>query len=346
MPSGCEQMKIDWPFPSSPISYGVAGDTWNGTVTLQFTRNSTSPANSVMVVADADGPVHAAFLQTYIPTNGCTFYAPGPGDPGTLREGKFGGEILYDDPSAPFSQTSPEALFGGSFDQLRPTLLASWAVSTGHGIAVSSSYYAAYAAGPVQIAPWGSTLATVWPASGVPGGAQQRNLVMWNDVALWASGDSVYYNILAWQRGTGSYPFFYYGSDYTQGASGLGTDLTDMVWTYRNSAGTSVMTSPYATVPSKLQPRRLSAYPADVLEPWIVGCGRAAHMLPPGGTFIVRLSDGFSWTLPTSSQKGGYAFGQALAMTCEELFVSVSQSPQANIARVRFDALGPGAPPN
>jgi hypothetical protein len=344
-------MRIGWQHPTSAIAYGVAGDFWNGHVYLQLTRLSTSPPAKVMMVADADGPVRGAFMQATLPSKGCTFIAPDAVGFGTLREGKFIGSIYGDDPNVTPEVSFAEAMFGAAFDELRPHVLGTWTKSQGHAIAVSSTHYAAYTVGGILIAPWGGAFKWIYPVAGVPGGSEQTSVVMWANLAFWASGDVTYYNQLAWQPGGGPYPFFYFGSDVSRGASGLGTDLTDMVWTYRDPGGVSVMTAPHGTDPSQLNQRRLRSYNADVIAPWIVGCGHAAHATGPGKIMIVRLNDGFSWTLSTSTCQGpnytnGYCFGNVVALSCGEAFVTAGPNGQPNILRLRYDALGPGTAPD
>jgi hypothetical protein len=174
---------------------------------------------------------------------------------------------------------------------------------------------------------------------------------MWGDWAVWESGDANFSNQLAWSPQAGAYHYFWYGNDVTQGATGMGTDLTDMVWTYRSATGVSVMTAPYTKDPKTVQARRLRSYPSDMIDKWIVGCGRAAHMVVPGKVMIVRLSDGYSWLLTTSSCVGmnmatAYCFGKPYALSCDELFVRGGIGVSANVARVSFAALGAGSPPD
>jgi hypothetical protein len=304
----------------------------------------------MMVVADADGPVHSAFLESVPATMGCMMAIPESF--GGVHEGKYAGNILGTDPQANYGSVFPEAMWGGDLDQLRPQVLLSWPASIGHAIAVSSKHFCAYQSdGAVSMAPWGGPLSTVYPAANVVGGAQQTALEIWGDWATWESGDGTYHSRLAWSPASGTYHYFWYGGDASQGATGLGTDLKDMVWTFASTAGAAVMTAPYAQDPSTIQPKRLRSYIGHVIEPWIVGCGRAAHMVTPGKVMIVRLSDGYSWLLSTTSCTGpgaanGYCFGKPYALTCDELFVRGGIGLAANIARVRFNALGAGMPPD
>ncbi|MDB5219287.1 MAG: hypothetical protein JWO86_7214 [Myxococcaceae bacterium] len=75
-----------------------------------------------------------------------------------------------------------------------------------------------------------------------------------------------------------------------------------------------------------------------------------------GGNFVrailvVRLSDGVVWDLPDTQQEV-FAWRTPLALTCNELFALVEARPSSpasssffNVARLRLDALGVGAPP-
>ena len=161
--------------------------------------------------------------------------------------------------------------------------------------------------------------------------------------------------INVWDPDHGFRPFIRYLGDWTRGAGNLGTDGVDLVWSYgegKEPGGTllsypirSVMTSPFTTDPASVVPRRLRSEPPLNLAQhrWRVGCGYAAHEGTASSLFVVRLSDGWSWTIPGAA---GRTFYKAIGVTCEEVFALGSMGEHANIARFRLDSLGPGSPPD
>jgi hypothetical protein len=69
------------------------------------------------------------------------------------------------------------------------------------------------------------------------------------------------------------------------------------------------------------------------------------------GLLLVRLADGYSWSL-TGPFNGPWIWEQPLAVTCTELFATVrvraadSGKNHATIARVSIASLGSGTPPD
>jgi hypothetical protein len=256
--------------------------------------------------------------------------------------------------NAPF----PEALFGGAIDDLHPRVLGSWSQSGGHGPATSDVAFGVYDSYSVQLATAGGPLATVYTQAQA-NGLQQNALGFFHDLATWESGTLVYTGVMAFRPDAGVYPFITFPGDYSRGAEALGTDGTDMVWTYEEGKGPnegpypvrSIMTSPFTSDPSKLAPRRLRSYPVSwsMIDPWTVGCGYAAHNLSPGAVLVVRLSDGASWTLTSSCKppvQQMWCWGSVYALTCDEMFLAGGVGVQMNVDRVRMDALGPATPPD
>lgn len=81
----------------------------------------------------------------------------------------------------------------------------------------------------------------------------------------------------------------------------------------------------------------------------VSGCGYAAYGYSQGETTVVRLSDGWSWDLPTTGCTGSlsteWCWAEPYAVTCDELFL-VGGGTTQTIGRVALDALGPGYPPD
>lgn len=153
----------------------------------------------------------------------------------------------------------------------------------------------------------------------------------------------------------GTHPLVTYPGDPEQGATNLGTDGVDMVWTYgegKQSNGlystVSVMTAPYTTDPDELSPRRLrkdmSLGIGTRSLQFAVGCGYAGRVLATGrDAQIVRLSDGAGWVLAGNDS---WRWNQVLGFTCDELFIVADNRHEleVNVARVPLTSLGEPLP--
>ena len=171
---------------------------------------------------------------------------------------------------------------------------------------------------------------------------------MFRDSVFWFGNAGSYMNVGRWDQDAGSVNFIDYGPTHQAGA--LGTDGIDMVWVEGlgvpdgSVATADYWTSPYVTDKAQLKPRRLRSVFIDTLggERVAVGCGRGVAYGVEGEE-IVRLSDGRGWTLPAAKN---WSWQYPLAITCDEVFMRVVAGPDTTIARVRFDQLGPGTPPD
>lgn len=155
-----------------------------------------------------------------------------------------------------------------------------------------------------------------------------------------------------WRRDSGTVDFIgYYDPDH--GAGDLGTDGVDMVWLESHGPKTQsafwttadYWTSPYANEKKDLVPRRLRSEIPNVLAGDVikVGCGRAA-LVTAYGLRVVRLSDGWSWFLPTDGK--GWSWVTALGVTCTHVYVRVGYKAATWLARLPVASLGAGDPPD
>ncbi len=179
-----------------------------------------------------------------------------------------------------------------------------------------------------------------------------------------AYSGTIYNKLRVWTNDAGTSDLIAYPNDPTEGVGNFGTDGVDMVWqrgSGRNDGGNAypindVMKSPYATSSGTVQGVRVrSAGISYGTSLFIVGCGYAVNdqSIVPNqvGLLLVRLADGYSWTL-TGAFNGPWIWEEPLALTCTELFATVrvrtgdSGKNHATIARVRLDSLGPGTPPD
>lgn len=359
MAVGCRQMKISWPAQRPEIGAVVSG--WvdeAGKVFLQLTRNALAGPDPwrMLVVAEADGPVHSAFLDTSGIHPNWTF-TPATEMAG-VRQGRFAFTIHRWDLREDF----PEAVAGGAVGDLRPEALHVWESSNGHAVGVSSELWAVRDPGGLRFGTWDGELGPPITASEV-GGGQQVRLFPFGDFAVWNRSSYPASELWATKAGRGAYPLVDFGGDPSRNVDGFGTDGTHMVWvetqinrpyeeTPFESGPRDLMVSPYSEDPKGLNPQRISAFPSkySLIAPFIVGCGYAAHSTGVDGEVLLfRLSDGYSWRLPTSGctppdLSEDLCAITPVAVTCDEVFVSSAGKTQT-ITRFEIDALGPPSPP-
>jgi hypothetical protein len=158
-------------------------------------------------------------------------------------------------------------------------------------------------------------------------------------------------SIWAFDSARGTHPLIAFEGDPSRGASNLGSDGKDMVWT--EGAGKApgkeglypevwVMTAAYTTDPARLAARRLrrdlNQGVGTALLEFAVGCGYAGRPLANGKDVeLVRLSDGAGFVL-----RGGdaWAWERVLGFTCEDVFLAVrSPTRPLGVARVPLSAL-------
>jgi hypothetical protein len=176
---------------------------------------------------------------------------------------------------------------------------------------------------------------------------------MFLDQVYWQGNSGRVNDVGRWTADAGAIEFVNYGFDPNHAAGDLGTDESNMVWLEGHGAQTDAgpyttmdyWTSPFAAEPAQLQPRRLrSELTTSILgTPIAVGCGFASYA-NGYGVRVIRINDGWSWYLANVT---GWAWNQALAVTCGELFVRVAISgPIYTLARVPLNQLGTGIAPD
>jgi hypothetical protein len=161
----------------------------------------------------------------------------------------------------------------------------------------------------------------------------------YTSAGVWAHDDS------------GTHPLIGDPADRTRGATNIGTDGKDLVWTAGSGRAegaeglypeVSIMTAPFTTDPAALVPRRLRAD----MNPGIgtaelqfaVGCAYAGRPLADGTDVeIVRLRDGAAWRLRGSES---WAWERVLGFTCDEVFLTTHGDAGIGVARVSLASLG------
>lgn len=215
---------------------------------------------------------------------------------------------------------------------------------------------------------WGATdeVSVYAPSQDIEGLAPYSVVGVGPDV-FFRVGGGVSSGVMVWNEDSGSKPLVRYPGDTTRAAANLGTDGTDLVWTYGEGPvpetatwTRSVFTAPYSTDPDTVAStaRRLRSDPGQFTsDPFAVGCGYAGRQVidatdpdPLQATkdlLIVRLSDGVSWKVPMAPVAHSTGFMSVLGFTCEELFATAHfPDDSVTIVRIRLDSLGPGMPPD
>ncbi len=343
----CNWMKVDWDSSSTsqPGGADTASVTASGNVLLNAYRN-VKPNWSYTLIAEADGPVRNAVLNTN-PT-ACIAARP------RSTDGRYTMTITE------HAYDLGGGLFAGSTEQLLPTYSLHLSQSNVH-----SAYAAPFAVldftrdFAFDQYSWtsGAPLGTLWSAS-MDKGAQQAVPVFASSSMVWGADYSGVFKIHAYSVGGTVVDLLSAGADANHGYDDPGTDGKDLVWIYAQAANRvnyddpfdtyTIMTSPFATDPTKLAPRRLRTEQGPVFgdEQFVVGCGYAARTNMQH-VRVVRLADGVSWTLDNPSSPDVWGWTRPLAMTCDELFaIAYAPGVGQRVVRVRLDSLGTGLPPD
>ncbi|MCA9586570.1 MAG: hypothetical protein KC657_14535 [Myxococcales bacterium] len=336
----CRKMTVDWAPSNRQFPLGTIVGAWadaSGAVRL-VVRRSLSAGWGQLVVADADGAVHSALLETKStfcaatwPTISGAHYVYYLTEFGSSVGGAIGGEISAIGPTFGIHYKPPEAEqpFAGP------------------------DYIASLVGSRVDRYSWsGQREGTLWRA--VDDDGLQHHIPQFGRNAAFMHVGRLYEGkIKVSVAGAPMKDLIVGGPDFTHDVADIGTDGTDLVWMDGRGRTSptgpydtyTVMTSPFATQPSQLVERRLRSEegPAFGSAPFVVGCGHAARTNLH--TRLVRLSDGVSWLLNGDPAKP-WRFITPLAITCTELFATVNDGGVVGVARIRLDSLGPGIPPD
>ena len=353
-------MVVDWTTTSfAPVFSGaplyVAEDQ---TASLTFRRITDDWI--MEVIADVDGPVHMAVLRVFTggetPSGqniGCTLFDPG------YRAPRFLIGVRGDDKDGDMWASVHQGSIGGVvgqapmvFKHFTDDYKYSWAMNEGWVAWADATTFRLYAS------PWDPD-AQIYVTS-PPDDPDHLHLGQpqwWGDALFWTTGGGARAGINVWTPGEGARPFIRWVGDATQGAADLGTDGVDLVWAYGQGglvpgtsyyATRSVMTAPFTTdgPAGMATARRLRSLPGHCIgcRPFVVGCGYAAHSGGANDVIVVRLSDGWSWTVP--SEYPDALLEVPLGVTCDEVFAQGTLHGVMTIARIRLDSLDPGVPPD
>jgi hypothetical protein len=344
-PAGAEcrlMVPPDAPFDvRNPGGAEVAAVNADGSVVLVAYR-SVQPGWGYRLVADADGPVHAAYLLT--DPRLCNFATP------SLSGEHYAMRVFEHAASTGGGIVASEWTSGGLSPRIAVHLSSASAHTPYAGPFAIVDLTAGFTLDQYSWAD-GAKLVSLWSAV-QDNGLQQGIPVFASGAAFWPSSNLRYHKVKVYTQATGVRDLLSAGMVTTKGYGDLGTDGDDLVWIEAAGRTTetgpfdsyTIMTAPFTTDPAQVVSRRLRTEEGpdfDVVY-FQVGCGYAARS---NGAHIrvVRLSDGQSWVL-SNGLSDPFGWSAPLALTCTELFATVQVSGVTRLARVRLDSLGSGIP--
>ncbi len=359
----CQRMKDTW----STKGYGIAAhpqlamSAQGGAPTLLFTRIyvDDNPDLFLTLVANVDGDVSVALLQTSVQHSSCEFWDHGLASDRYAIAAHTGlGQGMFE-PGVVGGRTdsrTPDTVLRLNPDDSTPHWYISshWLVELGTGVHTAWS--------------WDLTTShTVYYAGDDPDNLPPHEATVIGGDVFSAVNTLSLCGVMSWNLQNGLRPLLRWYGDPTRGASNFGTDGKDMVWTYSEGANActndppkpEVWTAPYTTDPAQVQAtahRLRSDVRGMSTDRYAVGFGYAARdstfRSPMANSiFLVRLSDGYSWVIPGSPQTDPLTFSTVLGFTQDEIFVFAGMLQPGGlggttIVRIRLDSLGPGTPPD
>lgn len=335
---GCRETKVTWPsttLGNMNVTHGAVDSM--GHVLLTQIRVATE--GNYYVTGEADGPVRSATFEGRRPT--CKLYPQSMSESGTLLdvEGASRGivAVLLDD--------------GSSNHRARR-------------VDNTSFFSPAFGIGKNKIVRFDGTTVAIGPLSTL----EVAVLPPWNerfgqegfvgfvdDHFLFFNsqgGDTAIFGYTA----EGTYTTLVDDKVPTTRDSAFGTDGKEAAWVHSegcvsgiNCASIELRTAPFAMGP--LVGRRVRSIPTtSSTMVSVVSCGRVA--IESNEAFrIVDLATGRAWEIPRRGPGYSFVGEKVLAMTCDEVFLTVNLPvPEEGIrfrgARIRLDALGPGLNPD
>lgn len=365
----CRSMKLTWPHNDSPVSVLRREDrVWvdeQGHALLAFARNSYVPPEpgwEMALVADVDGPVRFAIMQPSGAAIGSILRTR------EVVDGHFTVEVQGDgDPNA--HESTKQGVLVGEVGTLQPRLLARYDTEEVLSWTGGRKWVARGVAPQQEI--WLHPLDGADPILLTSPGTDPDHSQPWMPFFL---GDTATFDvtnlrtagIMVYDEAKGLRPLIRDVGNLEEGDFNHGTDGKHIVWTHGSEhppgedsiyPTRSIMVSPFTTEADEIEPRRLRSDPNQASgDNFVVGCGYAARNAGGrDGLLVVRLSDGWSWLIPSNDTAGSrWLWYHPIGMTCDEVFLTYAKnrpvsdaSPLVpNIARITLDSLGPGMAPD
>jgi hypothetical protein len=304
----------------------------DGRVLLSFSR-SAQKLGRYYIIAEADGPVRHAILQTR-PQISCRF-----ADYKIFRD-RYVYRVETGD--TPYGGGG----LAGQIDMPAPSVVFKYSPELRHNLSVSPLGIADYNDSfRFQLHDWTTGISTGF---GEPDGPHIGHRPM-DDAVFWTPTVAGIKKTRVYTKEGGVRDFLSANTADTAYAD-IGGDGIDLVWSRASGLPSDggpystieIYSAPYTTDPSKLAPRRIRSErePVFATRPFVVGCGLGARF-NGFDLRLVRLATGDSWLLP-----GSAGWRSPIIVTCDELFLFAYVANVPTIARIRIDSLGPSIPPD
>ncbi|HQP34587.1 MAG TPA: hypothetical protein PLI95_05400 [Polyangiaceae bacterium] len=336
-------------------------DPGSGTVLLAFARSASTNGIQLVpfIIAEVEGKVRHAQLYplSYVPSD-CDYFSQDFNDGLYVRHAPARQNVAPDGATA-----TVEGAIGGSMSTAAPSVLLETAENSDWRL--SKDWLVQLTLGRVIAWTWDTKASqNVYWAGTDPNGLQPHVPIVRGRDIFFTVGNLQLCGVMSWSPDAGLRPLLRWYGDMTRGAGNFGTDGKDMVWTQSQGTGAclndgpnpEVWTAPYTTDPAVLQAtshRLRKDIRGMSPDNFAVGSGYAARSdffgtPAASGLLIVRLADGYSWTIPgVGDQEKFLYWGQPLGFTDEELFVVAGTADMTGtVFRIRLDSLGPGTPPD
>ncbi len=355
----CRRMVVSWPHKGPTTAVEASLHVSDGTPLIFFMRSSGAheDTQNTLLISEVDGEVLFAASAAHRLTEGLRIQAT-PGFDGK----RFGIALRGATPGSHSDEPPVQGVAVGTVGELGLQLFRTETIESALSWGVNSHYVERTSAieqtsdiFPID----GGDPTRLYSLSDDPDGLQLAQPLLVGSDAVWEIGNLRMTGVLSYTPAAGTQPLVRWKGDTAKGAYHVGTDGTDLVWTFgeEHEAGEGVylkktiMTAPYTASSDGLAPRALHSDPTyGYNAPFVVGCGYAAHDVGGnGGLQVVRLSDGRSWNIGADSWK---SVGRVVGVTCDEVFFELSNIEDDDpvydettaYARVRLDSLGAGTP--
>ncbi|MFW5738827.1 MAG: hypothetical protein ACOC1F_00530 [Myxococcota bacterium] len=360
----CRHMKPFWAQGTSAVTgvFSEFSDHPHLGPLLMFTRANflpevASPKGRMTVIAQVDGKALNGFFQRHSLHDGCHTKIK------SLNEDVFTFSVIGAKWNV--NEQVPYGGIGGKVGE-RPRVLRRLDDPGAASLFGSNRWLVEWFNSTMRVMDWDAAAPeTIYPTPDTESNLPAVQVMHLGDDLFFEVNAGGQTGVFSWDATHGTRPLLRWHDDPDRGAGGLGTDGVSLVWgegrTHLPPTGgyafeqVDIMTAPYTTDPAELAvtARRLrSSQNSNVGlrgEEFRVGCGLAARATAaPCQLSVVRIDDGAAWFVPCAEPQQAWAWARVLGVTCEEVFVAVSERPNGNgtpnIARVRLDSLGEPVP--
>ena len=359
----CRQMRPFWAQQTSSVvgPYPQFNDHADLGPMLMFMRTNflpevAAPKGLMTVVAQVDGKAVNGFFQRHGVNDGCDTTIK------SLNDGVFTFSVYGAQSNV--NEQVPYGGIGGRVGE-RPRVLRRLDDPGAASLFGSDRWLVEWFNSSMRVMDWdASTPETIYPTADTEVVLPATQVMYLSEELFFEANSGGQTGVFSWDADHGTRPLLRWYDDPDHGAGGLGSDGISMVWgegrTHVPLGGyayeqVDIMAAPHTTDPAEAAStaRRLRGSQTKNVglrgEEFRVGCGLAARATSnPCQLSVVRIEDGAAWFVPCAEPVQDWRWISVLGVTCDEVFVHVSEQPNGNwtgnIARVRLDSLGEPEP--